>query len=33
MASAVFTGRVLFSTTIFGERACARICRAVLSQY
>jgi len=33
MASAVFTGKVLFSTTIFGERACSRIWRAVFSQY
>ncbi len=33
MASAVFTGRVLFSMTILEDSENARICRAVFSQY
>ena len=33
IASAVRTGRVLFSTTIFEEVECSRIWRAVFSQY
>jgi len=33
MASAVFTGRVLFSMTILSESEFSRICRAVFSQY
>ena len=33
MASAVFTGRVLFSMTILEDSENSRICRAVFSQY